>query len=576
MLVKGLGCFVQSDKTKVYYDTKSFCEVEDTETGDKYLKYIGNETDGRKIVLPSGANKDVQLKSMYRMFEGTNIKSMPVIPYGVEDMSGAFMGCESLEIKSSDKIPSSVRNMSYTFTDCKNITCTPHFDVVKTTVPYRGKDGQIANRTEYIGPVDFTGAFKNCSSLNLSSGFVPWSGKQFDYAFSGTAIESLPDFSKYHFNDTAFTANYMCANCPNLSITGNEIFSVKYNKLVGNHPPIQGLFENCQNITKESAEKFLSSNLTMRYGEYDDRLKSIFRGCKNVYDGNEKTDKKPVRNVTRNINVTSVETNINRSEKRRFLEFKQPNGESIWYDNTMFDVCYTRGVTHPIPYLHFINKNTYLDENGVPKENPLDLSDFKWSDYIKDRNPYDCDMKFEDVPVGKLNSMRQMFEGTSITRMPPILDTVTDMRWAFRNCANLKCFSEDTIPTSVEHMQGTFLGCVQTEYLPDIPDSVEKAPQLASGAKSLKNIPNHISVRLIENLMCNPKAKSNKNILLDTCFCRAGANPKAIKEQVNNLVSDYMVNKKSFSSKSNESDKSFDDGVNREIERDDELKPNFN
>lgn len=85
------------------------------------LKYIGTETDGRKISIPKGCT-DISL-----MFEGTDITSAPRLPLGVRYAVGAFKDCESLADARGNvpRLPPTVRDASYMFAGCTRLKHGP-------------------------------------------------------------------------------------------------------------------------------------------------------------------------------------------------------------------------------------------------------------------------------------------------------------------------------------------------------------------------------------------------------------------------------------------------------------------
>lgn len=106
------------------------------------LRYIGSETDGRKIHIPEG------LTDTSFMFYGSNVKSVPKIPEGVESAFAMFSECHSLKdgrvsfpasLKETEfmfansenmlhgpkVIPGTVKNADYMFTGCAAMQNTP-------------------------------------------------------------------------------------------------------------------------------------------------------------------------------------------------------------------------------------------------------------------------------------------------------------------------------------------------------------------------------------------------------------------------------------------------------------------
>ena len=82
------------------------------------LKYIGEETDGKKIEIPEG------LRDLTMTFAGTNIESAPRIPQGVEYGNCAFMDCHNLK-DAKIELPSTMKNTACMFANCENLVNPP-------------------------------------------------------------------------------------------------------------------------------------------------------------------------------------------------------------------------------------------------------------------------------------------------------------------------------------------------------------------------------------------------------------------------------------------------------------------
>lgn len=469
------------DGKPVRYDDTLFedCTI-DEPTKMHYLKYIGKETDGSKIDIPP------QLTSMCHMFEGTNIQSMPTIPNTIVDMSCAFRNCQSLEIDNKSFIPNTVRNMSFAFNNCKRIESMPRMGYQEELREGERKDGSKYVFKIYHGPTDLTGAFAGCN--NLRDVYKPLSGVIFDYAFAGTSIDHCPDFSRVSNWD--LSVNHMCDSCPRLQIDGSEKFN--------DHAKIEGLFENCKNITKEQAMAFLQTNFGNKLQSDVSRnfkMNSIFHGCEQIYGVKDDMAKevKSVRKTTsvnaskQNIKVVRVKDStfesVNVAFKTRpqgktgvFMEKVIGTGKKnvlneIHYDETMFTVV--NG------HLRYVSSYTYEDENGEIKQhnNPTDLSKINLSDYI------------EGSPEYGLTDMTEMFDGATITAPPKIPPTVRNMDRTFRHCHDLKFTGNEIIPESVLHMSGTYGYCTSTEKLPSVPENVTDISSLAHHAVALTEAP---------------------------------------------------------------------------------------
>ena len=113
------------------------------------LRYIGTETNGNKIHIPEGVT------NLDYTFEGTDVRTVPVLPEGVESMHATFKDCDELQSLSENaagdkqgfwsqiapwnwndgaqwegwggsegaaRLPSSVRDISYCFDSCSQLT----------------------------------------------------------------------------------------------------------------------------------------------------------------------------------------------------------------------------------------------------------------------------------------------------------------------------------------------------------------------------------------------------------------------------------------------------------------------
>lgn len=83
----------------------------------EYIKYVGAERNGSKINIPQNVT------SCRRMFEGSSIKTPPVIPDGVRDCSYMFKDCEYL--KHAPDIPDGVKTCASMFSGCESLEYAP-------------------------------------------------------------------------------------------------------------------------------------------------------------------------------------------------------------------------------------------------------------------------------------------------------------------------------------------------------------------------------------------------------------------------------------------------------------------
>ena len=151
------------------YDiAKEFCERypnDWTISSDRtpHLRYIGKETDGRKIVMPPEGVHDYTAT-----FKNSNLIIPPVIPEGVTSLFDAFRGCKQL--KYTCNFPSTLTNLGHAFVDCARLESSD-------AIP----DG-VSNCED---------AFKGCISLKsvANMGNAPRSKRMF---YGCTSLEAMP------------------------------------------------------------------------------------------------------------------------------------------------------------------------------------------------------------------------------------------------------------------------------------------------------------------------------------------------------------------------------------------------
>ena len=93
------------------YDAAQFKVTREPRSNSEYLKYIGKENDGSKIVIPNG------VVDAYRMFDGSSINSMPEIPASVKYGAKMFRKCTNLN--KVDTFPENIVNWKDMFEGCK-------------------------------------------------------------------------------------------------------------------------------------------------------------------------------------------------------------------------------------------------------------------------------------------------------------------------------------------------------------------------------------------------------------------------------------------------------------------------
>lgn len=93
------------------YDAAQFKVTREPRSNSEYLKYIGKENDGSRIVIPNG------VVDAYRMFDGSSINSMPEIPASVKYGAKMFRKCTNLN--KVDTFPENIVNWKDMFEGCK-------------------------------------------------------------------------------------------------------------------------------------------------------------------------------------------------------------------------------------------------------------------------------------------------------------------------------------------------------------------------------------------------------------------------------------------------------------------------
>ena len=93
------------------YDAAQFKVTREPRSNSEYVKYIGKENDGSRIVIPNG------VVDAYRMFDGSSINSMPEIPASVKYGAKMFRKCTNLN--KVDTFPENIVNWKDMFEGCK-------------------------------------------------------------------------------------------------------------------------------------------------------------------------------------------------------------------------------------------------------------------------------------------------------------------------------------------------------------------------------------------------------------------------------------------------------------------------
>ena len=144
------------------------------------LRYIGSETDGRKITIPSG------IRNTSFMFRGTDLETAPILPPTVQSAFGMYADCKKLK-DGSGPMPESLREAEFMYAGCDAMTKAPQF--IPGSVKYADYmftgDAKMQN-TPVIkyGVESMNGIFGGCESLT-DAPVIPQSVKQANHATYG-------------------------------------------------------------------------------------------------------------------------------------------------------------------------------------------------------------------------------------------------------------------------------------------------------------------------------------------------------------------------------------------------------
>lgn len=134
------------------------------------LRYIGKETDGRKIKIPDG------IRDCNMMFAGTSLYYAPMIPDEVQNCNFMFCECRNLKYVHSDAMPAGALYTSGMFYNCSHLVEAPRLNkclyLRDTSSMYEG-----CSTLKSLGPTKLPlhaevtrRMFKDCTSLNYIDG----------------------------------------------------------------------------------------------------------------------------------------------------------------------------------------------------------------------------------------------------------------------------------------------------------------------------------------------------------------------------------------------------------------------
>jgi len=183
---------------------------------------IPNTVESMKMTFENCSNLVIvqfipgSVKTMRWTFDGncTSLEKMPMIGYGVKDMTGAFAGCTNL--RSTTVIPDSVENLCNTFNGCTLLEKAP--EIPKNAI-------------------NLNATFANCTNLVASPSIIPEKVENIIQTFASCTkltgsiiIDSTPTNYINCFQNTStgiddkIVVNYT-ANCKNIDV----ILSNSYN-----------------------------------------------------------------------------------------------------------------------------------------------------------------------------------------------------------------------------------------------------------------------------------------------------------------------------------------------------------
>ena len=167
------------------FDDREFqlCNIKDAdgkETDTHILSYIGEEKNGKNIMIPNG------IRDISYMFWNSDIESAPVIPDGVEIANSAFLDCHKLKEAKID-FPPSLWSGEFMFMNCENLKDGPR--TIPGTVKYANymlAECPSLQRTPKLGTgIEYmNGMFADCASLTEPPK-IPGTVKESNYATVG-------------------------------------------------------------------------------------------------------------------------------------------------------------------------------------------------------------------------------------------------------------------------------------------------------------------------------------------------------------------------------------------------------
>lgn len=259
---------------KFQYDETKF-EISYTEEKTEFLKYIGEEIDGRKIKIPDGVT------SLDYTFEGTAITSSPDMPDSVVSADYVCYNCADLE--SSGKLSKNLKSVESAWGECHALKRAPYL-------------------TDSIEKADF--AFDGCENMTELYN-LPKSLKHADGMFANCKkLEAIPDFpaglesaDAIALNNISLTktpaVNEKCRNltcgfsgCINVEERGYVPESLKQEEVFSDYIDFSSEFDDDFEDLKETEK---SSSMRLNTKAFVKSHGEIYKASAEpkVYDGSE-------------------------------------------------------------------------------------------------------------------------------------------------------------------------------------------------------------------------------------------------------------------------------------------------
>lgn len=470
--------------------------------------------------------------NMYSAFDScSNIGNTPSIPNTVIDMRGTFRGCS--KISQAPVIPNGVTSLSNTFYGCSNLTETPILsdNILSLANAFYNcvKLPESPHIPNNVG--DMSGAFYNCKLIpsveelpssvgNMQSTYQLCSNLIGDIYIRSSNISSAINC----FNGTSELKNVY------IPFTQSGVYTSTYNAFTNagypvSEPRVNGVLlkdingwrytfdQNNHQILQE----YLGSDTTI----YPLTGSNVLYGdCTSNEFVNARDSNSPFYN---NQNVITAELEFKEwvNNSMAFAFYNDANVQYIYNISPnvtnyhrAFEGC-TNLIAITIPY-------TFYEEGSDNTDAFAGATNLQTINIIFDNRPVDPNTPAPNVPT--TNSIAGAFADTSITVLPIIPNTVTNISHSFTN-THISEIPPSGIPISTVNMQASFMG-TKVVHIPTLPPSVEDLSWAFANCYDLETVAN-FPVNVVNmqgtfyddyNLTSYTDIRSNRLTDMSLCF----------------------------------------------------------